>query len=65
MTQSTTDDAVIERVARALYAVEWAFISGNDRAGHFLYEDQETQEYWRKSARAAIKAYKQTTPDGG
>jgi hypothetical protein len=54
------DDDTIERVAKALYAIEWGEGSSNLRDGHWSYETPDAREYWLRSARAAIAAYEAT-----
>lgn len=52
---------IVERVARRLYAKDWEAQTGNLRDGHFPYEDDDVQEYWRNQAREAITAMREPT----
>jgi hypothetical protein len=52
---------MVERVARRLYAKDWEAQTGNLRDGHFPYEDDDVQEYWRELAREAIAAMREPT----
>ena len=59
-----TDEATVERVAKALYAVKWEGVPENVRNVLWPYEQPGLREYLRKSARAAIAAYQESQDNG-